>query len=135
MRTDVKVGIALGAIVLIVAGSYYGSSSEPDIELAEPSASIQESNAQTLRQLLEPRGKPEASSDDDDDRESESQAEPPVQPPQKTLKPPEQTRRMSTDQPETAGVDASLLEQALSNRTQGLADLIGRRINLSFEVG
>lgn len=117
MRTDVKVGIALGAIVLIVAGSYYGSSSEPDIELADSSASIRESNTQTLRQLLEPRGKPKASSASDD-QSAELQAKLAQPPPRKTIKPQEQTTKASTDQPETSGVDASLLEQALRQSKQ-----------------
>lgn len=117
MRTDVKVGIALGAIVLIIAGSYYGSSSEPDIELAEPSASIHESNTQTLRQLLEPRGKPEVSSTNND-RHAESQAKPAVPPPQKTIEPQKQTPRTSAEQPRTAEPAVSLLERALRQSKQ-----------------
>ena len=117
MRTDVKVGIALGAIVLIVAGSYYGSSSEPDIELGEPSASIQKSNAQTLRELLEPRGKPEDSFPKHD-RRSESQPGPVVRPPHDSNKPQEQTQRTSADSAEATAAATSLLERVLQQSKQ-----------------
>ena len=54
MRTDVKVGIALGAIVLIVAGAYYGASKDPDIQLAGADEDVHEQNKRTLRDLLAP---------------------------------------------------------------------------------
>ncbi len=54
MRTDVKVGIALGAIVLIVAGAYYGASKDPDIQLAGADDDVREQNKRTLRDLLAP---------------------------------------------------------------------------------
>ena len=54
MRTDVKVGIALGAIVLIVAGAYYGANKDPDIQLAGPDDDVGEQNKRTLRDLLAP---------------------------------------------------------------------------------
>ncbi len=54
MRTDVKVGIALGAIVLIIAGSYYGTKKDPDIELADSKDRVRDQNARTLSELLSP---------------------------------------------------------------------------------
>ncbi len=54
MRTDVKVGIALGAIVLIVAGAYYGANKDPDIQLAGADNDVHEQNKRTLRDLLAP---------------------------------------------------------------------------------
>ena len=54
MRTDVKVGIALGAIVLIVAGAYYGANKDPDIQLAGADDDVREQNKRTLRDLLAP---------------------------------------------------------------------------------
>ena len=54
MRTDVKVGIALGAIVLIVAGAYYGASKDPGIQLAGADDDVREQNKRTLRDLLAP---------------------------------------------------------------------------------
>ena len=54
MRTDVKVGIALGAIVLIIAGAYYGANQDPDIQLAGADDDIREQNKRTLRDLLAP---------------------------------------------------------------------------------
>ncbi len=54
MRTDVKVGIALGAIVLIVAGAYYGANKDPDIQLAGADDDVHEQNKRTLRDLLAP---------------------------------------------------------------------------------
>ncbi len=54
MRTDVKVGIALGAIVLIVAGAYYGANKEPDIQLAGADEHVREQNKRTLKDLLAP---------------------------------------------------------------------------------
>ncbi len=54
MRTDVKVGIALGAIVLIVAGAYYGANKDPDIQLADADDDVREQNKRTLRDLLAP---------------------------------------------------------------------------------
>ncbi len=54
MRTDVKVGIALGAIVLIVAGAYYGANQDPDIQLAGADDDVGEQNKRTLRDLLAP---------------------------------------------------------------------------------
>lgn len=54
MRTDVKVGIALGAIVLIVAGAYYGANKDPDIQLAGGDPDVREQNKRTLSELLAP---------------------------------------------------------------------------------
>ncbi len=54
MRTDVKVGIALGAIVLIVAGAYYGANKDPDIQLAGADDDVREQNKRTLTDLLAP---------------------------------------------------------------------------------
>lgn len=61
MRTDVKIGIALGAVVLIIAGSYYGTRGQPGIELADSTAGVREQNARTLSELLSPseRSKPQ----------------------------------------------------------------------------
>lgn len=60
MRTDVKIGIALGAVVLIIAGSYYGTRDQPGIELADATEGVREQNARTLSELLSPneRSKP-----------------------------------------------------------------------------
>ncbi len=54
MRTDVKIGIALGAVVLIIAGSYYGTRDQPGIELADATEGVREQNARTLSELLSP---------------------------------------------------------------------------------
>lgn len=60
MRTDVKIGIALGAVVLIIAGFYYGTRGQPGIELADSTEGVREQNARTLSELLSPseRSKP-----------------------------------------------------------------------------
>ena len=52
MRTDVKVGIALGAIVLIVAVSYYGTKKDGAIQLADSSGSIRSENQKTIAELF-----------------------------------------------------------------------------------
>ncbi len=62
MRTDVKVGIALGAIVLIVAGAYYGANKDPDIQLAGADDDVREQNKRTLRDLLAPPSNTSATS-------------------------------------------------------------------------
>ncbi len=62
MRTDVKVGIALGAIVLIVAGAYYGANKDPDIQLAGADDDVREQNKRTLRDLLAPPSSTSATS-------------------------------------------------------------------------
>ncbi len=52
MRTDVKVGIALGAIVLVIAVSYYGTKKDGDIELADSAKQVEEHNSKVLDQFL-----------------------------------------------------------------------------------
>lgn len=52
MRTDVKIGIALGAVVLIVAVSYYGTQRDDDIPLAGSKDSVESANEKTIQDLF-----------------------------------------------------------------------------------
>lgn len=53
MRTDVKVGVALLAVILIIAVSYYGTKKRPDdVQLADAADKVRDQNAKTLDGML-----------------------------------------------------------------------------------
>jgi len=52
MRTDVKVGIAFGAVVLIIAVSYYGTKQDADIPIGDTRNGIQAKNSKVIDDLF-----------------------------------------------------------------------------------
>lgn len=52
MRTDVKIGIALGALVLIIAVAYYGSKEDSAIPIGNAATDVASENARVIDELF-----------------------------------------------------------------------------------
>ena len=108
MRTDVKIGIASGAIILIIAGSYYGTKKRPDIQLADSGDAIREQNARTLQELLS--SEPQTAQAENQPAKDPGEEEP--QPRKVTPQQP-QVREHGVSKPESPAVDAELVQRTL----------------------